>query len=134
MVGTVPLSCQDFDFAMQPLPLDMHPPAHVSVGAVEPGMGNHLLDLSSPEFTGGSFSHTWIFGVWKGSISYFEPMITSAYLQSLKGKTCVDYALPEALPEAGYYPQQYCMAYASKTDSYQVSLENWKYRPQSSFR
>ena len=122
----VPLTCDDYQRAIAPVPSDTQPPDHVSVGAVEPAMGNHLLDLSSPEFTGGIFSHTWIFGTWDGALHFFEPMITTDFLLGLTGKQCFSYAMPEAMPARGMYPTKYCMRYDLSRDVYQITLERWR--------
>lgn len=121
-----PLTCADFARAVAPIPADTQPPDHISVGAVEPGMGNHLLDLSSPEFNGAAFTHTWIFGTWDGSLHFFEPMITKEFLLGLNGKRCFTYATPQAMPTAGMYPTKYCVRRNRAWDVYQVTLEDWK--------
>ena len=78
--GFVPVTCSDFEMLTQPLPAEQQPPNHVNVGAVEPGMGNHLLNFGSAEWSGKPFTHTWIFGTMGGSLSFWEPMITRDYL------------------------------------------------------
>lgn len=67
----VPLSCENYDNAVAPIPADTQAAGYVSVGAVEPGMGNYLLDFSSPEFNSDSFTHAWIYGTWKGELHFF---------------------------------------------------------------
>lgn len=126
----IPLSCENFDLAMMPLPDDMTPPQHTSVGAVEPAMGNHWLDLSSPEFNGELFTHTWIFGAWKGAISFWEPMITKDFLMSAPNQF-YEIAVPAAAPKAGYYPTKYGIFYSPLTDLYTVLLTGFKWLPAS---
>ena len=60
----------------------MHPD-HIDVGAAVPDMGNHLIDSKSPELVtkGTIFTHTFIFGAYDGHVSFYEPMITRAYLE-----------------------------------------------------
>ena len=135
----VPLKCDDYLLAMQPLPADQFPPGYSNVGAVEPGMGNHLLDLMSHEWHGMAFDHTWIFGAYAGRLTYWEPMITLDYLNSLKTgngrngpkQVNVKISTPAAAPEAGYYPSQYQIAYHPSLDGYTVSLNKMKWLPQS---
>lgn len=126
----IPLSCENFDLAMMSLPADMTPPQHTSVGAVEPAMGNHWLDLSSPEFNGELFTHTWIFGAWKGELSFWEPMITKDFLMSAPN-TLYDIAIPAAAPEAGYYPTKYGIFYLPGRDLYTVTLTGFVWLPES---
>lgn len=125
-----PLDCPTFEQAMVPLPADMTPPDYLSVGAVEPAMGNHLIDFSSPEFSPAGFSSTWIYGANKGEITYWEPMITKAYFES-EPFECTDLKLPQAAPEAGYYPSRYCTRYFAALDLYAVTLEGFGYLPKS---
>ena len=126
----IPLSCENFDLATMPLPADMMPPQHTSLGAVEPAMGNHLLDLSSPEFNGELFTHTWIFGAWKGALSFWEPMITRDFLMSAPN-TYYDVALPAAAPEKGFYPSKYGIFYLEQQDLYMVVLSRFVWLPAS---
>ncbi len=132
MQQSVPLSCDNYDRAVAPIPADTQATGYVSVGAVEPGMGNHLLDFSSPEFTGAAFTHTLIYGTWKGELHFIEPMITTDYLLNVSGNKCVRYPIPDAMPKSGWYPTQYCMQYRPSIDSYRVSLQRWIWFRQSS--
>lgn len=72
---------------------------------VVPQMGLHYLDLLSPEFNGGPFTQTFIYGTYEGQLTFLEPMITYAALQS--GSQLLDIRQPSAFQEAGYYPEQY---------------------------
>lgn len=122
-----PLSCELFDIATKPLPDEQLPPDYFSPGAVEPGMGNHLLDMFTPELNGGTFTQTWIYGTWNGKISFFEPMITMDYLQSLHGRNCFSLKSPERFAKAGYYPTQYCAIYRSGRDIYKIELNRFRW-------
>lgn len=125
-----PLDCPSFERAMTPLPADMMPPGYAFVGAVEPGMGNHLVDLGAPEFTPEGFSKTWIYGTNGGAITFWEPMITLDYFESQPSE-CSEISLPQAAPEAGFYPSRYCVRYLGDLDLYAVTLEGFGYLPQS---
>lgn len=132
MQQSVPLTCANYKKAVAPIPADTQAAGYVSVGAVEPGMGNHLLDLSSPEFNGDVFTRTWIYGTWDGQLHFFEPMITTDFLLGVRGKECVRYPIPDAMPKRGWYPTQYCMQYRPSLDSYQISLQRWVWFRRSS--
>ncbi len=125
-VPPVPLTCDILARALTPLPAAQMPPNFFSPGAVEPGMGNHLLDRSTAELNGGTFTQTWIYGTWDGAISFFEPMITLAYLQGLQGKICYDLKMPLVFAEAGDYPTRYCTAYNKNRDTYRITLEKFE--------
>lgn len=130
IAGGVPLSCAQLDLAMQPVPADQQPPNHVTVGAVEPAMGNHMIDLGSPEFNGGEFTHTFIFGSWAGELTFWEPMITRDYLMSVR-RRCFDIANPQAAPEAGWYPDTYCVQYIPGLDQYTITMKDFEWLPAS---
>lgn len=127
----VAVTCETFEQGMMPLPEDQMPPAYIAVGAVEPGMGNHLINTQAPELAGEPFTHTWIYGTYAGRLTFYEPMIAIDFLESLQNvgdEVCTDIAMPEAMPEAGYYPTQYCIRYMAGEEggegAYTVSLES----------
>lgn len=124
--GVVPVTCEVFNRAMQALPADMLPTDYTLIPAVEPEMGNHVIDLTGPEFNGQSFTHTWIYGAYDGKLIFFEPMITRAFLEQQKN-ICQVIKTPEAMPEAGWYPTKYCIRYLRQQDAYTVSLESFKW-------
>lgn len=123
------VSCETFEEAMMPLPDEQMPPGYISAGAVEPGMGNHLINTQAPELAGEPFTHTWIYGTYGGRLTFYEPMITTAFLEEKPEEACAEIAMPEAMPEAGYYPTQYCIRYMAGEDggegAYAVSLESF---------
>ena len=123
-----PVSCDTFQTAMMPLPDNQMPPGYISAGAVEPGMGNHLINTQAPELAGEPFTRTWIYGTYAGRLTFYEPMITLAFLEERNEEVCTAIAMPEAMPEAGYYPTQYCIRYLAGENSgegaYAVTLES----------
>ena len=82
--------CDDFKRAQIPIPKHYVHPDHIDVGAAVPDMGNHLIDAKSPELVtkGTVFTHTFIFGAYDGHVSFYEPMITRAYLESHSTCAC----------------------------------------------
>ncbi|MCB0195487.1 MAG: DUF5602 domain-containing protein [Anaerolineae bacterium] len=123
--GVAPVTCAVFDKAMQPLPADMMPTDYNMVPAVVPFMGNHLMDFSAPELNGEPFTYTWLYGAYNGEIIFFEPMITKAFLES-HPNMCESLKTPEAMPEAGWYPTQYCIKY-DKSNTYTISVDSFKW-------
>lgn len=100
------------------------PPDYIEVGAVAAGEGNHLLDSKSPELGDPpeGFTHTFIYGAYDGHITFYEAMITAAFLASQPDE-CHPIKWPRALQVAGYYPTEYCMRYLPEEREYRVSLE-----------
>ena len=121
------VDCNDYLKGKVPVPTKFMPPGYSDVDAVEVRMGNHLIDLSSPEFQPqGEFSHTFIFGAYEGRITFWEPMITMDFFQK-KTSSCTDISLPQAYDAAGYYPTKYCIRYTDR-NTYTVSLEGMQLR------
>lgn len=117
------VNCDDYVKGKRPVPLAYMAPGYSDVDAVEVRMGNHLIDLSSPEFQPtGTFTHTFIFGSYDGKITFWEPMITKSFFET-KPNVCTNIPLPSAYEVAGAYPTQYCIQYDPKRHSYRVSLE-----------
>ena len=76
------ISCDDFKRAQKPVPAKYVHADHIDVGAAVPDMGNHLVNSKSPELAKGGpkFTHTFIYGAYDGHVTFYEPMITHAYL------------------------------------------------------
>lgn len=88
-------------------------------------MGGHALDLTGPEFNGGVFTNTFIYGFYQGEEIFLEPMLTKSYLESLSGSSTFtirqpgQYALP-TLPALVPGSAQY--SYDSTTDLYTITV------------
>jgi hypothetical protein len=122
------INCDDYAKGKVPVPAQFMPPGYSDVDAVEVRMGNHLVDLSSPEFQPtGDFTQTFIFGAYEGSINFWEPMITKSFFES-KPNVCTDIPLPGAYEVAGAYPTRYCVKYNADAKTYTVSLEGMQMR------
>lgn len=123
------IDCEDFKKAIKPVAQKYIHPDHINVGAAVPDMGNHLIDSKAPELApGGKFTHTFIYGAYDGQITFYEPMITHAYLLS-GPNTCVPIKQPNAWATDGHYPTTYCMRYSQRDGRYTVSLEGFVRRP-----
>jgi hypothetical protein len=123
------IDCADFERATRPVPAKYVHDHHVNVNAAVAAMGNHLIDTTSPEFADPprKFTHTWIFGAYDGSITFYEPMITHEFLMTRRN-ICVPIKQPQAWQIAGYYPSRYCIRYHDSANKYTVSLEGLEYR------
>ena len=123
------IDCDDFERAQIPVPGQYLHADHIDVGAAVPAMGNHLIDAKSPELVvaGREFTHTFIFGAYDGQVTFYEPMITLAYLQS-RPALCAPIKQPEAWQIEGYYPTSYCIRHLAEDGRYTVSLEDFIHR------
>jgi len=125
------IDCEDKKRALMKVPAKYVHPDHVSVGATVSSMGDHLIDSKTPELAGKNpkpFTHTWIFGAYDGHITFYEPMITHAYLLSRRANGCSRIKQPKAWERSGYYPTVYCIRHSKKHGTYTVSLESMVYR------
>lgn len=122
--------CDQFELAKKPLPANYMHPDYKDVDAVAPAMGNHLVDLTGPEFNGGKWERNWIFGIYDGKITFYEEMLTLEYLKS-QPNTCNAIKTPPAVGLSGFYPTKSCIRYDATTDAYTVSMEAFEYREAS---
>jgi hypothetical protein len=120
------IDCDDFERARIPVPARYVHADHIDVGAAVPDMGNHLIDSKSAELVleGRAFTHTFIFGAYDGHVTFYEPMITLAYLET-RPDVCVPIKQPEAWEIEGYYPTSYCIRHLTADQRYTVSLEDF---------
>lgn len=126
------VNCDDFQLGKK-LPAPKYRPADFKdMDAQSPGMGNHLIDTTGPEFHGAPFTHTFIYGTWDEKVTFLEPMITKDYLQGLvegsQDDRCVPIKTPKAYQKSGWYPTSYCMRYRDNRDEVTVSMEDFVYR------
>lgn len=129
------VTCETLDRGTEPLPVDQQPPAeYTSLKAVEPGMGDHLMDMAAPEWNGEPFTHTWLWGAFDGEIIFHEPMITKAFFARQYEEVRTPMKMPAAFPEAGWYPTEYVIRYLGGQDAYTVTLESFEWFPKSNGR
>jgi hypothetical protein len=124
------VNCDQFKIATRPPPSNYMHADFKNVEAVAPAMGNHLIDPTSPEFNGKTFTRTWIYGVYDGRVTFYEEMLTREYMLS-RPTACFPIKSPAAVGVAGYYPTQSCTRYHAPTNEYTVSLERFARREAS---
>lgn len=74
--------------------------------ATVPRMGTHWIDPASHEFHGQPFTQTFIYGTWDGRVTFLEPMVSLAFLESEPDAT-TDVLSPEKFEIPGSYPTKY---------------------------
>jgi len=110
------------EFAADPLPQYI-PPYYLHTPGGVPQMGAHWVDLLAPEFNGGEFSRTFIWGSYDGEFIFWEPMITMEYLL-MRSSEVIPVRQPEAYQLEGWYPTDYKVEYSTKFKQYSISLIN----------
>jgi hypothetical protein len=104
------------------LPAEQTPQDYVQAPGGVPRMGAHWVDRTSPELQGQPFTKTFIYGSYNGEITFVEPMITKAYLET-KPNVSERLKLPAQYPVAGAYPTSYRIDYDATSKQYTVALE-----------
>jgi hypothetical protein len=110
------------EFAAEPLPQYI-PADYFHVPGGVPQMGAHWIDLLAPEFTGGNFTRTYIWGSYDGKFIFWEPMITLDYLLQ-RTLEVIPVRQPAAYQLEGWYPMDYKVEYSAKFKQYSISLIN----------
>ncbi|MDE3211962.1 MAG: hypothetical protein KGM98_01910, partial [Bacteroidota bacterium] len=111
-----------------------YPPAGYIPSGYVPGpvgvaqMGLHWLDVTSPEFHGGTFTKTFIYGSYDGAVTFYEPMVTKDFLNSTTSSSA-NFRQPLYFDPTGtYYPTRYNVYRDQTTGNYYVSLGGFVWR------
>jgi Domain of unknown function (DUF5602) len=105
-------------------PADGYLPQPTLSTGVVPQMGNHWVDLTSPELNGGKFTNTFIYGSAYGKVIFYEPMITPEFMKSSPHSHNV-IKQPQKYPTTGYFPSEYCVKYNADAKQYEISIETF---------
>ena len=87
-----------------------------------PRMGAHWVNKTAQGLQGKSFRQTFIYGTYDGKVTFYEPMVSMAFL-----KTRTDFSAPIKQPAAfekdGFYPTTYRIKYDKEHGEYRVSMD-----------
>jgi hypothetical protein len=119
--------CDQFEIARKPVPVNYMHPDFKDVEGVVPAMGNHLVDLTGPEFDKQPFTRTWIYGVYGGRVTFYEEMVARSFLLS-KPNACFPIKSPAAVATTGFYPTVSCVRHDARSGDYTVSMERFVLR------
>ena len=103
------------------------PAGYVQLPGTVPAMGTHWIDPADPTYAPGgpAFTEVFINGSFNGAMVFAEPMITKAYLESLRGSgVMLEEALaqPEKVATTGLYPTTYSVRYDAAAAEYRIEL------------
>jgi hypothetical protein len=90
-------------------------------GAI-PDMGTHWTDPTAPEFTGQTFTKTFVYGSWNGAFTFYEPMFTKAFLESKPAVTAAALKVPSNYATPGLYPTSYKVGYDTNSKEWVIAL------------
>ncbi len=103
------------------VPRQYIPMDYVSGIRAVPDMGVHWSDTTAAEFHGVPFTTTFVYGFYHGKMTFVEPMVTKAFLQ-----THPDFSAsvkqPAAFQQSGYYPTTYKVTYDATKHAYLITL------------
>ena len=122
-----PYEVDSAKFKNAPAP-EYFPANYVNAGGGVPQMGAHWIDVTSGELNGQPFTETFLFGSFDGKITFYEPMITKAFLES---QTNYQRAIPvpTKFQQDGWYPTAMrIVRHDGQTD---VVLDKFVYRHKS---
>ena len=133
-VDAIVPSDPEFAAKARNLPTDGYvPPGYLVPGdpaqQAVPMMGVHWFDSSAPELQNlfgnpagyQPFTRTFIYGSWDGQFTFYEPMVTLAYLQSNPDVTA-PISVASLYAQAGWYPTAYRVSYDAQAKTYYVAL------------
>ncbi len=84
---------------------DYMPAVYQAIPGGVPQMGTHWVDVNSPELHGQLFTQTFLYGTYDGQVTFYEPMITKAFLDANQ-QFQRDFPVPDKFSKAGYYPSK----------------------------
>ena len=90
-------------------------------------MGTHWADSTGPEFTGGGWNRSMIYGYNEGQFKFYDIMITKHWLQTTPTDT-VTFNQPASFPASGYYPTKFTVRYDAATKRFRVAMEGFVQR------
>lgn len=98
------------------------PQGFISAGDIVPAMGQHYIAASQPEFNGGHFTMTPIFGYYNGKPAFLEAMVTLAALQARQDASAA-LAQPAHWAVPGLHPTRWSVTYDRHAHRYDVAFE-----------
>ncbi len=104
------------------------PPLYAKSPAGEAQMGAHWMDVTSPEFNGQPFTHTFIYGSYDGKVNFLEPMATLAFFES--GATVQKIIRQPQFfdPSNTYYPTRYNIWKDEDNNRHYIALDQMVWR------
>lgn len=122
-----PYTVDSSKFLIYP-PAGYLPANYFTVPGGVPEMGAHWVDVTSPELHGQLFTQTFLYGSYDGKVTFYEPMITKAFLDA---NTSFERDIPQPAKyqKSGYYPTK--MGVKRESGVLNVFLEGFVYRQAS---
>ena len=117
LLGDAPLAAK---MLLQPAPEFI--PAGYVTGGNSAQMGLHWRDPAAPELLGEPFTKTLIYGSYDGAMTFVEPMLAKAYLETKPVAVVTPAKLPAQYAARGYQPTSYTVNWDASAKEYRVAL------------
>jgi len=89
--------------------------------------GKHWMDVTAPEFNGGTFTKSFVYGSYDGNVVFYQPLVSKAFLEK-NTYSAADIRQPQYYsPRNTYYPTKYRIAHDPVTGNYFVSLSGFEW-------
>lgn len=108
----------------KPLPAGEVPATYFNAGLV-PAMGSHWIDGTAPELNGGTFTETFIFGSFDGKMTFYEPMITKAFIKEKHNFTKNIPAVTAYGKPGKYYPTKFGFRHDHEAAAYHFFVSDF---------
>lgn len=106
----------------RPPPSEQLPEGYIQAPGVVGAMGCHWIDSAAPELNGKPFTATFLYGSYDGKVTFFEPMITKATLES-KLDQVFPVKLPAAPADHRFVPGQYRIEHDAGEKTITIAME-----------
>lgn len=123
----------EYEAKLEKMPEEKYRPAgNVKLPGGVPMMGAHWADMTSPELqpppNNKTFTQTFLYGSYDGHFIFYEPMITKAYIESIKTASGSAVSTPikvaTAFETPGYYPTKYSIRWDAASKEYRIALDS----------
>lgn len=105
-----------------PPPLEQLPPDYIQAPGVVGAMGCHWVDAKAPELNGKPFTATFLYGSYDGKVTFIEPMITKAVLETKINRTFL-LKRPAKPADDRFVPVQYRIEHDPATKTITVAMD-----------
>lgn len=128
-----------YEAKLEKMPEEKYRPiGNIKLPGGVPMMGAHWADPTSPELqpppNNKTFTQTFLYGSYDGHFIFYEPMITKAYIESIRtvagGLVTTPIKLATSVEKPGYFPTRYTIQWDAGSKEYRIALDSLVQRNQ----
>lgn len=106
-----------------PPPSEQLPEGYIQAPGVVGAMGCHWIDAKAPELNGVPFTATFLYGSYDGKVTFIEPMITRAVLESKVNRTLTVKA-PAKPADDRFVPTRYRIEFDAAAKQITIAMDH----------